>query len=160
MLSRARGVFAYSGFVFLGLVDLGFRVFLAERQAYTCNIGGFWGITLPQWFMLPSLIFLLGFLMLLLCHSYGTWVRFSLVLMLVGGSVNLMDRLSYGCVLDYWAWPGVAGALFPNFNLADMLLLLGLTGLGWTYLNRSQDIYASQGFFWGDTRSRRGTGRD
>lgn len=137
MLWPARVAYAYSGFVFLGLLDLTFRFFWAARLTFTCNTGVFWGMSFPEWLMLPVLILFLGYLLVLFVRYSNTLAKLSLAAMLSGGSVNLVDRLGHGCVLDYWAWPGVLATIFPNFNLGDMLLLLGLLGLGWTFLKRS-----------------------
>lgn len=52
-------------------------------------------------------------------------------LLLVGGSVNLGDRLVGGCVRDY-----LHLGLFPSFNVADMMLTLGVGVLVWAATRR------------------------
>ncbi|MFZ1626935.1 MAG: signal peptidase II, partial [Candidatus Moraniibacteriota bacterium] len=43
---------------------------------------------------------------------------------LFGGFINALDRLLHGCVQDYLHF-----AFFPSFNLADIMLFLGVVFL-------------------------------
>jgi len=70
-----------------------------------------------------ALFFWLGYI---LFFGFLLWLIFkhkSLALFLVlGGTLsNLFDRLFWGCVVDWIALPG-----FPIFNLADIMISLGL----------------------------------
>jgi len=49
-----------------------------------------------------------------------------LLLMVCGGASNLMDRLIYGSVVDYLH---IAG--FPWFNIADVLIFMGVISIVW-----------------------------
>lgn len=123
-------------FVFLSVIDLLLRFTWLVRDTLICNRGVFWGIELPPfWLML-----IIGGLLLCLGHLFIQArffeEQFFLGLMLLGGGVNALDRLAHDCVLDYFSWPLGLASLLPNFNLADMMLLLGLFGLGGIFLKR------------------------
>lgn len=121
-------------FVFFGIFDLLLRFFWLKRENWTCNTGIFWGLPVDSK-LLPLLILtvLLG-LALLWHQSQRKEDRWNIAPLLFGGGVNAVDRLFHGCVLDYFVWPFGLAQLLPNFNLADMMLLLGIFGLGVTYL--------------------------
>lgn len=77
------------------------------------------------WGWLPSLLtnstFLVlntGFLMLLFGFRRNIYV----MLILTGGAANLIDRIFRGGVVDFIRLPFI-----PSFNLADMMICLGLT---------------------------------
>lgn len=77
------------------------------------------------WGWLPSLLtnstFLVlntGFLILLFGFRRNLYV----LLMLTGGAANLIDRIFRGGVVDFIRLPFI-----PSFNLADMMICLGLT---------------------------------
>lgn len=160
MSPLTRATLLSSGFVLLGLSDLGLRFVWLERGALVCNPGVFWGLALSPGLILAAGAGLLGGLAWLCLRQADLPTRMALLAMLIGGSVNWVDRSLSGCVLDYFAWPLGLSAIFPNFNLADMLLLLGLLWLGWDYWKRSHTVYASQGIFGSDTGARRSSGRD
>lgn len=54
----------------------------------------------------------------------GTGRGYWLLLIGVAGGINLTDRYVYGAVRDYL----VFGVPFPIFNLADLVILLGVLG--------------------------------
>lgn len=72
----------------------------------------------------------------------------ALGLILAGGIGNLYDRVAYGVVRDFlhmlpnyrlpfdWRWPGGSPHMFPwVFNIADIMLLIGMGTLLW-HINR------------------------
>jgi lipoprotein signal peptidase len=84
-----------------------------------CNPGFSLGFSLDQvwfWFLwFTALVFLL-----FLIKKYSS---FFLILALAGALANLIDRLIFGCVVDYIViWH------FPVFNLADLLISAGFIG--------------------------------
>lgn len=115
-------------FACLAVIDLLSRLFWLERSLWTCNTGAFWGLALPPMLLYTLLAGLLGYIAWLFGKAEGE-KRLWLGLVLMGGTVNALDRLFHGCVLDYFAWPFGLSVFLPNFNLADMILLLGV--LGW-----------------------------
>jgi len=48
------------------------------------------------------------------------------ILLFSGGLSNFLERIFFGCVLDYISIP-----FFPIFNVADVLLTLGVVVLLW-----------------------------
>lgn len=121
-------------FVFSALVDLSLRLFWLEREQWTCNVGVFWGIPLPPVLLWLGIAGIFIWCLWLWSRLEGALARGALLAILIGGGVNVIDRLIHGCVLDYLSWPFGLSAFFPNFNLSDMLVLLGLLGLGWIFL--------------------------
>ncbi len=85
---------------------------------------------------------------------FGRWTRadalaahIAIGLIIAGGGGNLYDRLRFGFVRDFlhllpgwrlpfgWSWPGGNSEIFPwVFNLADVMLLLGMGTMMW-YMN-------------------------
>lgn len=107
-------IFIFSGIDFFFRSGNGFDVFL-------CNHGIGWGIRAPQeWIFVISPLTLIGV-------SWYWWksehwrIRVACCLIFFGGVMNLMDRIIFGCVRDYLQLP-----LFPSFNMADMMLCLGV----------------------------------
>lgn len=72
-------------------------------------------------------------------RAKATWAHIAIGLILAGGLGNLYDRITFGAVRDFLYlfprrnlpfnlhWPGGSPEIFPwVFNVADMLLLLGM----------------------------------
>lgn len=125
-------------FVLLALFDLLLRFFLLERSAWLCNRGAFWGVQPP--FLL--VMFISGLLLIWIGkHAFGEgekqrlcWLK----ILFFGGAINFVDRLVFGCVLDYIEWPLGLANIFPYFNLADSMILLGIAGFGWETLVKKE----------------------
>ena len=88
-----------------------------------CNAGGPFGVPLER-----SLLVVAGLLIgIFLIREWrkedallGAWPW---VFILAGGAGNLLERVFFGCIMDYIALPP-----FPVFNAADILLTLGAAG--------------------------------
>lgn len=50
---------------------------------------------------------------------------FSLEVILIGAISNLIDRVNYGAVIDYFSIP------FAVLNLSDLMIFLGIVIFGW-----------------------------
>lgn len=116
----------YSGLLFLGGIDLSLRYFWLERAYFTCNTGIFWGIEAS-----PVLLWLgIGGIFVWCFWLFMRWkermIRWALGAILTGGTINVLDRLVSGCVLDYFHWPLGLPVFFPNFNLSDSVIFFGL----------------------------------
>ncbi len=110
--------------VFFGLLDGAFRWSSLSLMATTCNSGIALGIPLPTTVLWLGIgIFLLLALYRGLSHPILT-ERLAWVSIFLGGLINSLDRFFYGCVKDYIHWP-----FFPSFNLADIMLFLGVAFL-------------------------------
>jgi signal peptidase II len=77
----------------------------------------------------------------------ATLAHIAIALILAGGLGNLYDRIRFGFVRDFlhmlpglnlpfgWNWPGGSTEIFPwVFNVADVMLLMGMGTLMW-YMN-------------------------
>lgn len=78
--------------------------------------------------MIALQLALVAGLIVLLVRAADSNARFCLAAIIAGAMGNLMDRLANGAVTDYldlyagsWHWPA--------FNLADIFITLGVTGL-------------------------------
>jgi len=87
------------------------------------NIGGAFGIfpgsgTL---FIAVSAVISLVVFLVLLSKSVSSWLlRLGLSIVLAGAIGNLIDRIAYGYVLDFFEFRG-----FPVFNVADSCVTVG-----------------------------------
>ena len=88
-------------------------------EKIVCNPGFSLGFSLNSFYFWSFWLIALIFLLFLIKKHSG----FFLILALAGALANLMDRLLFGCVIDYIAiWH------FPVFNLADFLISTGFIG--------------------------------
>lgn len=132
--------FICSLFVFIGGIDLFLRFRWLMREEWTCNEGIMWGVKLPLGVILLLGALLLGYVFFLFARAKHFEEWFFLFLLLIGGGINVLDRIFHDCVLDYFSWPGVLGTLLPNFNLADMMLSFGLMGFLWVNFLNHQTV--------------------
>ena len=98
-----------------------------------CNPNISWGIAVDKFILFPALILALVFLVYFIRRMSFHW---SLALILAGALGNVIDRLRYGCVIDFIALKNlpVVGKLplaeqFPLFNFADVFITLGVVVL-------------------------------
>ncbi len=120
MLGRTRSL--TSLFLFFGLIltDQSLKHLIAYvfPNWIVCNAGGSWGVAIP----LPILIaFSIGILVWMIGIQWKQKrLRASFLLIIAGGTGNLLDRLLRGCVIDFISVP-----YFPIFNSADFFLSIG-----------------------------------
>lgn len=113
----------------LVLLDQGIKELLVNSELRMINsgvafgLGGAWS-QLWQWLMI-------GLLLGLLIKFRFNWQT---GLITAGGLANLIDRVRWGGVVDY-----LAISLFPRFNLADGLILAGLIGLMYSFVNGAKN---------------------
>ena len=129
MFPLTRASLIGSGFFLLALLDLGIRFLWLERGHFTCNSGIWWGLPFPSGVILVGTIAILGYFIFLWSRTKDLVMRTLFLMVLLGGSVNLIDRFAYGCVLDYLSWPWMFESIFPHFNIGDSLILLGVSCL-------------------------------
>jgi signal peptidase II len=105
-------------FLFLGLLTLFFGMVhnvLANRGEIVKNYGISFGIN-GSMFIFLSILFVL-----ILSFIFNKTKSFGLGLMLAGGLINLIDRIVFGYVRDYWY---LTGQVYNN--LADWLIGMGV----------------------------------
>lgn len=108
-------------FVALGLVDLFLRFGGIPSNQLLCNPGIALGVRLPAPILWSGIGFMLAFGLWFAWAAGTILTRLAWVAIVVGGSVNALDRLLRGCITDYLNIP-----FFPSFNLADIMLFLGV----------------------------------
>ncbi len=92
------------------------------------NSGAAWSfLAKPAWgiYVLTVIsIIMTGFLIYLLHQIKHKIIRFSLTLIIAGSLGNLVDRIRLGAVTDYLDFH-FGNYVFPTFNLADALIVVG-----------------------------------
>ena len=84
----------------------------------TCNVNIAWSLPLEG--VLLVAIWALAFLAILYIAKKYLWNTF-LILVIAGAISNAIDRLQYGCVIDF-----ISIGSFPIFNIADIFISLGV----------------------------------
>lgn len=114
-------------FVFITLADTILRSGYLNSSVLVCNPGIGLGTELPEIIMWPAIILVLAF-------TFRQTIRFPLEKkniawggIFLGGIINAVDRYRSGCVTDYLHW-----LFFPSFNLADIMIFLGIMFLGFS----------------------------
>jgi signal peptidase II len=95
-----------------------------KSRNYTLNQKLFFGMTTSH-FWLEAILFIALVILTLKFFQYLGSIR-GIVLIVAGGLSNLFDRVFYGGVIDYFQLYN-----FPIFNMADLLLTLGVLLLCW-----------------------------
>lgn len=115
--------------VCLVLLDQGIKELLVNSEFRVINSGAALGLggAWPQFWQWLMMVLLLG---LLLKFKFNWQTG----LITAGGLANLIDRVRWGGVVDY-----LALSLLPRFNLADCLILAGLIGLMYSFVNGSKN---------------------
>jgi len=115
----------------LVLLDQGIKAMPVSSELRVINsgvalgLGGAWP-QLWQWLMI-------GLLLGLLIKFKFNWQT---GLITAGGLANLIDRVRWGGVIDY-----LAISIWPRFNLADCLILAGLIGLMYSFVNGAKNNF-------------------
>lgn len=109
---------------FFLLLDQGLKFFSPDFNGAYCNPDGPWGMPVGSGMLVVVMFVALAGLMYFFWKTESTAVCFPLGLILAGGVSNLFDRITFGCVRDFAfvSW-------FPAFNLADVLLTVGVLAL-------------------------------
>ncbi len=112
-------------FVFFVVCDQSIKYVIAQYTTIhtTCNPGMALGVTLPP------VVFWVVWLGVMAVVLYGFFTQrsarlsthISFIGILAGGVSNIIDRLAYGCVIDY-----VPFLTISYFNFADVLITVGV----------------------------------
>jgi len=99
---------------------------------YVRNIGAAFSILQNQrtFLIITSSIVMIIIIWFLLSKKYpNTMVLYSLILVLAGAMGNLVDRIRFGYVVDFFDF-----MIWPVFNIADMSIVVGAILLGYYYI--------------------------
>lgn len=102
--------------VVMGVVDLAFKYWSVSGNNAVINLGVSGGVEMSSWLVGLGLVGVLYWY--IREKSFGLWM------ILVGGGVNIISRVVWGGVVDYWNLFGVL-----NNNLADYLVVGGVVVL-------------------------------
>lgn len=118
--------FSYLALAFLFFADQLTKIIvesIPDLSRFTnpvCNSGIAWSVPVKPAFFYPAWIIILFFLAKLLAKEKNQWNIIALIMLLAGGSSNMLDRIHYGCVMDF-----IDLKFFPVFNLADIYITMG-----------------------------------
>lgn len=124
---RLQQVFFVMLFVaFFLLAHFGIRAWVSAVQNDTlvCNAGGPFGLVFPNEWIIKLGGGVCIFLVWLWMKQSQFLLEWPWVLLLAGGLGNLLERILFGCIMDYVSVP-----FFPTFNGADVFLTLGVVGI-------------------------------
>ncbi len=97
---------------------------------YICNKGVAFGINIPYFVIWSVALVLFFYLIYLISNSKfqisnefsnSKFLNIGVVFILAGGISNIIDRLFFGCVIDF-----INLKFWPIFNLADTFIVLGV----------------------------------
>ncbi len=102
------------------------RLFLGDVAGSNaiCNQEGPFGVFVPPWLLVVASIIGNAYFVFLWSREKTWQSEWPWILILSGGMGNLLERMLFGCIMDYVALP-----FFPFFNIADVLLTLGVIGV-------------------------------
>ncbi|NTW89417.1 MAG: signal peptidase II [Candidatus Moranbacteria bacterium] len=107
-------------FAVLLFADLSVKSLFEDSSRAYCNPDGPWGWRIGIGMMTVLVIFALAGIVTAFVRNRSMSFRIVLIVILAGGTGNLLDRALLGCVRDYTIVPW-----FPAFNLADMMITAG-----------------------------------
>lgn len=120
-----RSIFTVVSFLLL-FQGLGLLARTFPPQVSVCNRAGFFGLPFPTILSLGLAVTVLGTLFFLWWKKRDEPISPLWLILFSGGLSNVLERLQYGCVFDYFKLP-----LWPLFNVADVALFTSVVFLVW-----------------------------
>jgi len=87
---------------------------------HSCNKNLAWSISVPAGIFYFAWFGIIAILFCLFIKSRIFYQKLFLVLIFSGAVSNIIDRIRFGCVVDY-----IDLKIFPVFNLADVCITIG-----------------------------------
>lgn len=109
-------------FLLLILIDQLFKFVFQINSTCNKNIG--WGIAIPPAIFYFLWIIIFPALLYFFLKSKKSAEKIAFIFILSGAISNIVDRLIYGCVIDF-----IDLKLWPTFNLADIYITMGIISL-------------------------------
>lgn len=102
------------------------RLFIVslDYDKIVCNAVGPFGIFLPQWFIVSVSVLIIMGVFLMMWKDFYVYFQWPWLFILAGGLSNLLERIFFGCIMDY-----IHISSFSVFNVSDILLTIGTIGL-------------------------------
>lgn len=88
---------------------------------YICNKGISFGIHLGLGIFYLLWIIITASIVLAIIKSHSRWTTIGLIIVLSGALSNIIDRLFFGCVIDF-----IDIKVWPVFNIADICISFGV----------------------------------
>lgn len=127
--------------VFIGLIfflpDRALKYFFAFGPV-VCNTGIAFGIDIPRWMLLvfTGIFFVLASIWVMRSLKEMSFLEMTaLSLIFFGALSNGIDRVKYGCVIDYIH----IIPYFPWFNIADAAICIGGLIFIFTFFSKKQE---------------------
>lgn len=131
---RFRSFFCGIGVLFfLIIADQMIKIFVVGHMAYLCNRGVAFSVQLsPTFFIILWLVIIVALGMYWRTMSEARFItQIAFILIFAGAIGNVIDRLRYGCVIDY-----VPFLTISLFNFADVLITIGAGLLLWQTMRK------------------------
>lgn len=116
MKNKTKLLFPFAAFV--ALDQIAKYVFL---NISICNKNLAWSISLPGEFFYVVWTIIVAGLIYFFLKSKNYLQKIFLILVFSGAASNMIDRIRFGCVVDY-----IDLKFFPVFNLADVYITAGI----------------------------------
>ena len=125
------GAFLFITLTFL-IRTVTYFINLNYPEIILCNYGISFGIKIPVYLFGIIFISIISlFIYFFINNLSNSWVSsVSYILIIVGGVNNVIDRLIYGCVVDY-----IRIVPWNVFNLADVFIFIGAVIVLYSYLS-------------------------
>lgn len=119
-------------FIFLVLIDQLSKYLIRSQGGFSvvCNKNIAFGINIPSAVFWILWIVIIAFLITLLYKKSTSRYSLFIIFILSGAISNIIDRLYFGCVIDF-----INLKVWPVFNLADSFIALGVIMIMLSKLN-------------------------
>lgn len=104
-----------------------------KGAASVCNGGGAFGVDISAGILFGATLGILVLFGVQWWREEEPLLVWAWVILFSGGLSNFLERVFSGCVTDY-----IVVSYIPTFNLADVLLTIGVTGIVWKGLLRKK----------------------
>jgi len=123
--STEKNIGLISLFLFLIFIDQ-FSKYLVRHfdGFYICNPHISFGLQLSEFLFWPLWIIIISILIYFIFKKLFLLSTFYFILILTGAISNIIDRLYFGCIIDF-----IDLKFWPVFNLADIFITVGAIGI-------------------------------
>ncbi|MFA6159903.1 MAG: signal peptidase II [Parcubacteria group bacterium] len=123
-------------FLFLLSLDQISKYIIRTKSGfYICNENLAFGLKFNYFFIIIAFVFLIFFIyhLKLKIENFKVIPSISFLLILSGAIANIIDRLYFGCVIDF-----IDLKFWPVFNFADIYITIGIIAILIMTMNKEQ----------------------